>query len=91
MQGFTDKAKEMSLSQDQYEQCINWYIENNTNIEQDVEYKRAEEKAKLGKNADNIMKNMDGWLLAFMDLGTLTKNEVESVANASTSATFVSL
>ena len=90
MQGFTDKAKEMSLSQDQYEQCINWYIENNTNIEQDVEYKRAEEKAKLGKNADNIMKNMDGWLLAFMDSGTLTKNEVESVANASTSATFVS-
>ena len=35
------------------------------------------------------MKNMDGWLLA-LGFRNFNKNEVESVANASTSATFVS-
>lgn len=90
MQEFTEKAKEMSLSQDQYEQLINWYVSNNADIEQDVNYKRAEERSKLGKNADNIIKNMDGWLVGFEESGTLTKDEVESVANASTNATFIS-
>jgi hypothetical protein len=86
---FVDKASDLQLSQDQFESLISFYAESQGEIEQAITYQKDEEMKKLGKNADGIIKSMESWLAKFGTSGVLSNEEIDTIANASTSATFI--
>ena len=89
-QDFFDIAKEENMSQEVVERLFNFYMKQQGVLEKEIEYKRSDEIKKLGRNADGIIQNMDNWLNAFHKSNTITTEEREAIANASTNAMFIS-
>lgn len=90
MEKFLDLAREEGLGQDLVRSLTELYKESAGVIEQQIEFKRDEEMAKLGRNADAIIKSMDDWLGRMAGAGVLSEPELQSIASASSSATFIS-
>tara|TARA_R110002020_G_scaffold67762_3_gene177753 strand:+ start:952 stop:1761 length:810 start_codon:yes stop_codon:yes gene_type:complete len=89
-QDFLDIAKEENMSQEVVERLFTFYMKQQGVLEQEIEYKRTDELKKLGRNADGIIENMDNWLSSFHKSNTITSEEREAIANASTNALFIS-
>ena len=89
-QDFLDIAKEENMSQEVVERLFNFYLKQQGVLEKEIEYKRSDELKKLGRNATSIIENMDSWLNNFHTSNTITTEEKEALANASTSAVFIS-
>jgi len=89
-QDFLEIAKEENMSQEVVEKLFNFYMKQQGLVEQEIQYKRSDEMSKLGRNADSIIKNMDTWLTSFHTSNTITTEEKEAIANASTNALFIS-
>ena len=86
---FIDIAKENNMSQELVEQLAGFYVKSQQEIQEQVTYKREEEAKKLGNNGDAIIKNMNTWLMKFHSSGTLSNEEVQAIADASTNAAFI--
>ena len=88
--GFVELAKSHGISQDAFNEFTNFYLESVGAADDANQQTIAETKAQLGRNADKIIEETDRWLMKLHKSDVLSDSEVESIANASTSASFVS-
>ncbi len=87
---FTEIAKDNNFSQELYEELINFFIDSQGEVEQEIKYSKEKELKKLGNKAESIIKSTNSWLQKFGDSKVLTPDEVNAVAKASTSSYFIS-
>jgi len=78
------------MSQGTFERLTNFYMQQMGALDEEITYRRDQEMAKLGRNADKVIASMDNWLTKMNTAGVLSAAEMESIANASTNATFIS-
>jgi|TARA_X000001382_G_scaffold127491_2_gene115454 hypothetical protein len=90
MTDFVEIAKDNNMSQELLEQLTGFYLKSQEGLEEQIVYKQKEELQKLGNNSEAIIKSTNNWLGKFQTSGTLAKEEVEAIANASTNAAFIS-
>tara|TARA_R100000951_G_scaffold9115_1_gene8176 strand:- start:14688 stop:15530 length:843 start_codon:yes stop_codon:yes gene_type:complete len=90
MTDFVEIAKENNMSQELLEQLTGFYLKSQEGLEEQIGFKQEEELKKLGNNSEAIIKSTNNWLGKFQTSGTLAKEEVEAIANASTNAAFIS-
>ena len=92
--GFLDVAKEHGISQDAFNEISNLVLAAAGEAQEDAETTVAQERAKLGRNAEKIIKETDQWLLKLgpgkNNSGVLDQSEMEALANASTNGHFIS-
>lgn len=92
--GFLDVAKEHGLSQDAFNEISNLVLAVAGEVEEEASTTVAQERAKLGRNAEKIIKETDQWLLKLgpgkNNSGILDQSEMEALANASTNGHFIS-
>jgi hypothetical protein len=87
---FLEIARDEGLSQGAFERLTNFYMQQMGALDEEITYRRDQEMAKLGRNADKVIASMDNWLTKMNTAGVLSAAEMESIANASTNATFIS-
>jgi hypothetical protein len=87
---FVDLARDEGLSQDLVMRLAGLYTEANGALDQQIQFKRDEEMAKLGRNGEAVIKTMDDWLGRMAGAGVLSEGELQAIATASTNATFIS-
>jgi len=86
---FVDIAKESGISQDTFNKMASLYLNSVGAAEELAQTNIAEERAKLGRNADRVIEETDKWLTKLGSSGVLNKEEVEAMANASNNAFFI--
>lgn len=82
-------AKELGLSQDAFEKIAKSYLDNFSGAMEQMQVNREAELKKLGNKADEIIKANNQWL-GKLGRSILNEAELNAVAQASTSAAFVS-
>lgn len=82
-------AKELGLSQDAFEKIAKSYLDNVSGAMEQMKVSREAELKKLGNRADEIIKANNQWL-GKLGRSILNEAELNAVAQASTSAAFVS-
>jgi len=82
-------AKELGLSQDAFEKIAKSYLDNVSGAMEQMQVNREAELKKLGNKADEIIKANNQWL-GKLGRTILNDAELNAVAQASTSAAFVS-
>ena len=82
-------AKELGLSQDAFERIAKSYLDNVSGAMEQMQVSREAELKKLGNKADEIIKANNQWL-GKLGRSILNEAELNAVAQASTSAAFVS-
>lgn len=90
MTDFVEIAKQNNMSQELLEELTGFYLKSQEGLEEQITFKQEEELKKLGNNSEAIIKSTNNWLGKFQSSGTLAKEEVEAIANASTNAAFIS-
>lgn len=92
--GFLEVAKEHGISQDAFNEISNLVLAVAGEAQEDAETTVAQERAKLGRNAEKIIKETDQWLMKLgpgkNNSGVLDHSEMEALANASTNGHFIS-
>jgi len=89
LQSYLATAKEIGLSQDAFEKIAKSYLDNVTGALEKIQVDREAELKKLGNRADDIIKANNQWL-GKLGRSILNEAELNAVAQASTSAAFVS-
>ena len=89
LQSYLATAKELGLSQDAFEKIAKSYLDNVTGALEKIQVDREAELKKLGNRADDIIKANNQWL-GKLGRSILNEAELNAVAQASTSAAFVS-
>ena len=92
--GFIEVAKEHGISQDAFNEISNLVLAVAGETEEDARTTVAQERAKLGRNAEKIIAETDQWLMKLgpgkNNSGVLDHSEMEALANASTNGHFIS-
>ena len=78
LEGFLEIAKSEGFSQDQVDQILGLVAAGQEDLEQNI----VDERAKLGRNADQILESLNSWISKFGSSGVLTTNEVNSLADS---------
>ena len=86
---FTRAAKEHGLTQDAYDSILGLYLQAASEHQDLQEASLAEERKKLGRNADAVIEETNRWLTRLHHSGVLSDDEVASFEAASKTATFV--
>lgn len=88
--GYLELAKKHGISQDAFNEIASLYFNSVGEMNDKVQTTIAEEKAKLGRNADKLIAETDRWLTKMGSSGVISQDEMEAIANASTNASFIS-
>lgn len=86
---YVELAKKHGISQEAFNDMASLYFDAVGAAEDFARTSIEEEKSKLGRNADSIISETSAWLNKLSSSGVLSNDEIESVANASTNATFI--
>jgi hypothetical protein len=86
---FNAMARDMKLSQGDYEQLVRFYIDQQGIVADQQQYQRSQELQRLGRNGDKIIASTDAWLQRLQTSGVISSGELEALADASTSADVV--
>lgn len=89
LQKYVDKAKDLGMSQDAFEEMAKLYMEEVGAAFEQVAVNREAELKKLGPKANDILKANNQWLTK-LSRGVLTQAETDAIVKASGSAAFVS-
>jgi len=89
LSSFPSFAKENGLSQDQFDQITQMYMQNVGEMFESVEVDVQAEMAKLGKNADKVLQSTSQWLGKLQSSGVLSESETEALVNAAQSADII--
>ena len=89
LQSYLATAKELGLSQDAFEKIAKSYLDNFAGAMEQQQISRDAELKKLGARADDIIKANNQWL-GKLGRSILNQSELDALAQASTSASFVS-
>ena len=89
LEQFIETAKESGLSQDGFNQLASLYLDAVGAAEEAAQTSMAEERAKLGRNADKVIDETNKWLTKLGTSGVLNGDEMEAIANASNNAFFI--
>ena len=89
LQKYVDKAKDLGMSQDAFEEMAKLYMEEVGAAFEQVAVNRDAELKKLGPKANDILKANNQWLTK-LSRGVLTQAETDAIVKASGSAAFVS-
>lgn len=89
LQKYVEKAKDLGMSQDAFEEMAKLYMEEVGASFEQVAVNRDAELKKLGPKANDILKANNQWLTK-LSRGVLTQAETDAIVRASGSAAFVS-
>lgn len=89
LQKYVEKAKDLGMSQDAFEEMAKLYMEEVGASFEQVAVNRDAELKKLGPKADDILKANNQWLTK-LSRSVLTQAETDAIVRASGSAAFVS-
>lgn len=89
LQKYVDKAKDLGMSQDAFEEMAKLYMEEVGAAFEQIAVNRDAELKKLGPKANDILKANNQWLTK-LSRGVLTQAETDAIVKASGSAAFVS-
>ena len=92
--GFVEVAKEHGFSQDAFNAISSLVLDVAGEAQDTVQTTIAEERQKLGRNAEKIIKETENWLVKLgpgeKNAGVLDQNEIEAIADASKNGFFIS-
>ena len=88
--GYVDIARKHGISQDAFNELASLYFNSVGEAEEVSHLSIEQEKAKLGRNAEKIIGETEGWLVKMNSSGVLNDNEREAIANASSDGYFIS-
>ena len=86
---FIELAKKHGISQDAFNEIASFYFNSVGDAEEMAAVSVADEKAKIGRNADRIIGETEKWLMKMSSSGVITQQETEALANASTDGHFI--
>ncbi|HEY7804222.1 MAG TPA: hypothetical protein VIC30_07290 [Orrella sp.] len=86
---FSKFAAENGLSQEQFEQIADMYVNNVGELFEKVNFDREQELQKLGPKGDKVVAGLNSWLGKLANSGTLSQEEVDAVASAATNANYI--
>lgn len=90
LEGYVELAQKHGISQDAFNEIASLYLNTMGEMNDNVQTTVAEERAKLGRNADRVIAETDRWLTKMGSSGVISQDEMEAIANASTNANFIS-
>ena len=85
-QGF---AKENGLSQDQFDQITQMYMQHVGDMFENIETEKEAEVAKLGRSGEKVINSLNQWLTKLGNSGALSHEEVDALASKADSANFI--
>jgi len=86
---FKGFAKENGLSQDQFDQITQMYMEHMGDMFEKVETDKEKEIAKLGRSGEKVISSLNQWLTKLGTSGALSHEEVDAIASKADSADFI--
>lgn len=86
---FSGFAKENGLSQDQFDQLTQMYMQHMGDMFDQVETSKEAEIAKLGRNGEKVINSLNQWLTKLGNSGALSAEEVDSIASKADNANFI--
>jgi galactitol-specific phosphotransferase system IIB component len=86
---FKGFAKENGLSQDQFDQITQMYMNHVGEIMDKAETDKEAEMAKLGRNSEKVINGLNQWLTKLGTSGALSHEEVDAIASKADSAEFI--
>lgn len=86
---FKGFAKENGLSQDQFDQITQMYMQHMGEMMNDADTDREAEMAKLGPKGEKIIGSLNQWLTKLGTSGALSYEEVDAIASKADSAQFI--
>lgn len=86
---FKGFAKENGLSQDQFDQITQMYMQHVGTLMDDIDTNREAEVAKLGPKGDKVIGSLNQWLTKLGNSGALSAEEVDAIAGKADNATFI--
>jgi len=86
---FKGFAKENGLSQDQFEQITQMYVQHMGDMFEQTETDKQAELAKLGRNGEKVIGSLNQWLTKLGTSGALSHEEVDAIATKADSAQFI--
>lgn len=86
---FKGFAKENGLSQDQFDQITQMYVQHVNEMMGETETNREAEMAKLGPKGEKIVGSLNQWLTKLGTSGALSHEEVDAIASKADSAQFI--
>ena len=90
LKDFVGLAKDQGLSQEQFDQMVDLYLNHMGAAEEQFKTSRDTEMKKLGRNAEKIVQSTEQWLTKMQNAGTLNQSEIEAIGRASNNAAFIS-
>ena len=86
---FKGFAKENGLSQDQFDQITQMYMEHMGDMFDKVETEKEQEISKLGRSGEKVINSLNQWLTKLGTSGALSHEEVDAIASKADSANFI--
>lgn len=86
---FKGFAKENGLSQDQFDQITQMYMQHMGDMFEKVETDKQTEMAKLGRSGEKVINSLNQWLTKLGNSGALSHEEVDAIASKADSANFI--
>jgi len=86
---FKGFAKENNLSQDQFDQITQMYMNHVGELTDKIETDKQAEMAKLGRNSEKVINGLNQWLTKLGTSGALSHEEVDAIASKADNANFI--
>lgn len=86
---FKGFAAENGLSQDQFDQITQMYMNHMGEMMGDIETSREAEMAKLGPKGEKVVSSLNQWLTKLGNSGALSADEVDAIAAKADNANFI--
>jgi len=86
---FKGFAKENGLSQDQFDQITQMYVQHVNEMMGEADTNREAELSKLGPKGDKIVGSLNQWLTKLGTSGALSHEEVDAIASKADNANFI--
>jgi galactitol-specific phosphotransferase system IIB component len=86
---FKGFAKENGLSQDQFDQITQMYMNHVGELMDKTEADKEAEMHKLGRNSEKVINGLNQWLTKLGNSGALSHEEVDAIASKADNANFI--
>ena len=86
---FKGFAKENGLSQDQFDQITQMYMQHMGEMMDEVETNREAEIAKLGPKGEKVIEGLNQWLTKLGNSGALPPEQVDAIAKSANNADMI--
>ncbi len=86
---FKGFAKENNLSQDQFDQITQMYMNHVGELTDKIETDKQAEMSKLGRNSEKVINGLNQWLTKLGTSGALSHEEVDAIASKADNANFI--